>query len=101
MQRLQRAPGHSGHGSQLRSAASSRGRVGLELEVVAAAAWPSGVQFPRPPRQGFGAEPGGAAQVGSEGAQVLWVWWPRAAAMTAPVTMLELVHGVSQQLRKS
>lgn len=56
-----------------------------------------------PPRQGFGAEPCGAAQVGSEGAQVLWVWWPRAGAMTAPVTVveLELGDGVSQQLRKS
>lgn len=55
------------------------------------------VQFPLPPRQGFGAEPGGAAQVHSEGAQVLGVWWQ----MTVPVTMLELGHSVSQQLRKS
>lgn len=59
------------------------------------------VQFPMPPRQGFGAQPGGAAQVHSESAQALWVWWPRAAETTGPVTMLELGHGVSQQLSKS
>lgn len=48
-----------------------------------------------PLRQGFGGEPGGAAQAHSEGARVPWVWWPPAAAMTAPV-MVELGHGVSQ-----
>lgn len=93
MQGLQHAPGHSELGNRLRGATTSCGDVGLEQEVVAAAH--GCVLFPMPLRQGFGGEPGGAAQAHSEGARVPWVWWPPAAAMTAPV-MVELGHGVSQ-----
>lgn len=101
MQRLQRAPGHGGLAAGSGVPPPAVGMWGWSKKWWQQLHGPQCVQFPRPPRQGFGAEPGGAAQVGSEGAQVLWVWWPQAAAVTAPVTMLELGHGVSQQLRKS